>query len=147
MIFHFSIHFHFLFSGSSDNISDTVIVLVFTTCYYRPQRSCGQGNIFTGVCLSTGGEGVCLSACWDAIPPRIEEPPLDGDPPGWRNPPDGDPPGWRPPRTEEPPSPPESRLQHTVYERPVRILLECILVNFFKHLHTGDFLYVFYLNC
>ena len=23
--------------------------------YYRPQRSCGQGNIFTGVCLSTGG--------------------------------------------------------------------------------------------
>ena len=38
--------------------------------YYRPQRSCGQGNVFTGVCLSTGGEGVCLSACWDAIAPR-----------------------------------------------------------------------------
>ena len=29
----------------------------------------GQGNIFTGDCLSTGGRGVCLSACWD-IPPR-----------------------------------------------------------------------------
>ena len=23
--------------------------------YYRPQRSCGLGNVFTGVCLSTGG--------------------------------------------------------------------------------------------
>ena len=76
---------------------------------YRPQRSCGQGNVFTGVCLSTGG-GVCLSACWDAIPP------LDGEPPLMENPPlDGEP-------------PPGSRLQHTVYERPVRILLECILV-------------------
>ena len=28
--------------------------------FYRPQRSCGQGNIFTGVCLSTGG-GCVLS--------------------------------------------------------------------------------------
>ena len=26
--------------------------------YYRPKRSFGQGNIFTGVCLSTGG-GAC----------------------------------------------------------------------------------------
>ena len=23
--------------------------------FYRPQRSCGQGNVFTNVCLSTGG--------------------------------------------------------------------------------------------
>ena len=33
--------------------------------YYRPQRSCGQGNIFTGICLSTEGSvlspGVVLS--------------------------------------------------------------------------------------
>ena len=75
--------------------------------FYRTQRSCGQGNVFTGVCLSTGG-GICLSACWDAIPP-----------PGTRQTPPG--PG-RPP--------PGSRLQHTVYKRPVRILLECILVYF-----------------
>ena len=142
---------------------------------YRPQRSCGQGNIFTGVCLSTGG-GACLSACWDAIPPsplgwrtpRYGEPPPDGEPPwmenppgmenpprwrtplGWRTPPDGEPPrmetppdgepplGWRTPPMENPPPPtppgwrnpppPGSRHQHTVYERPVRILLECILV-------------------
>ena len=49
-------------------------------------------------------------------PPGMETPPRDGEPPlGWRTPPDGEP-------------PPGSRLQHTVYERPVRILLECILV-------------------
>ena len=28
----------------------------------------GQGNVFTSVCLSTGGEGVCLSACWNTPP-------------------------------------------------------------------------------
>ena len=139
---------------------------------YRPQRSCGQGNVFTFVCLSTGGEGVCLSACWDAIPPPrpSRHPSRDqGDPPGpgrppWdqadhlprpgRHPPPGpgtpprdqaDPPGsgrptplgpgrhppgtrQTPPRTRQ--TSPGSRLQHTVYEQPVRILLECILVVF-----------------
>ena len=47
-------------------------------------------------------------------PPRSDPPSLDQTPP----PPPG--PG-RPPL--------KSRLQHTVYERPVRILLECILVH------------------
>ena len=42
--------------------------------------------------------GVCLSACWDTTPPPEQNPP------------------------------PGSRLRHTVNERPVRILLECILV-------------------
>ena len=43
---------------------------------YRPQRSCGQGNIFTPVCHSVHrGEGVCLSACWDTTPPRDQTPP------------------------------------------------------------------------
>ena len=60
--------------------------------FYRPQRSCGQGNVFTGVCLSSGGgEGVCLSACWDAIPP-----PRSG-----RHPPQG--PGRHPPRIRQTP--------------------------------------------
>ena len=40
-----------------------------------------------------------------------------------------------PPGPDTPPAPnttpPGSRLRHTVYERPVRILLECILVLFF----------------
>ena len=68
-------------------------------------------------------------------PPRLDgEPPhLEGEPPppaGWRTPPlDGEPPpaGRRtPPSWKE--TPRGSRLRHTVYDRPVRILLECILV-------------------
>ena len=85
--------------------------------YYRPQRSCGQGNIFTPVChsfCSQGGEGVCLNTCWDTTRP-------DQTPPGADTPLEQTPPGADHP-------PPGSRLQHTVYERPVRILLECILV-------------------
>ena len=49
----------------------------------------GQGNIFTSICLSTGGRrGVCLSACWDIPPPpsrhslpRSRHPPPGADPP------------------------------------------------------------------
>ena len=206
--------------------------------YYRPQRSCGQGNIFTPVChsfCSQGGGEVCLSACWDTTPqtrhhpPQTRPPPeqtpihpLDQTPPGAdTHPPEQTPPGAGthppPPRSRHPPPsrrplgadthppgadthplgadthplsrhpleqapiptplgadthhpgsrhpppgsrhpppsrhPPEqtttpqtrhppweqttpwtrhplgSRLQHTVYEWPVRILLECILVR------------------
>ena len=68
----------------------------------------GQGNIFTSVCLSTEGRGVCLSTCWDTHPPRADHPPSAADPP----------------------PPPGSRLQHTVNERPVPILLECTSILF-----------------
>ena len=88
-----------------------------------------------------GGKGVCLSACWDTTLPRDQTPPPPR-PPGSRHhhPPGPDthplgadtpPPGSRHPPRSRPPqeqTPPGSRLQHTVYERPVRILLECILV-------------------
>ena len=69
-------------------------------------------------------------------PPQSRHPPgADTTPP----PPGADPP---PPRSRHPhppsrhppeqtPPPPESRLQHTFNERPVRILLECILVFIF----------------
>ena len=87
------------------------------------------------VCPQEGGEGVCLSACWDARTPRdwADTPPGLGrqHPPG---------PG-RLPRTRQTP-PRGSRLQHTVYEQPVRILLECILVIFFHHfIHDAFFSY------
>ena len=58
--------------------------------HYRPQRSCDQGNVFTGVCLSTGG-GVCLSACWDARPhPPDQTPSWTRQTPPWtrQTPPD-----------------------------------------------------------
>ena len=46
--------------------------------FYRPQRSCGQGNIFTPVCHSVHRGGVCLSACWDTPPPDQTPPPGPG---------------------------------------------------------------------
>ena len=68
---------------------------------------------------------------WDqGDPPRPRRPPGPRRPPQTKeNPPDqGDPPGPRrtPPDPGDPPT--GRRLQHTVNERPVRILLECILV-------------------
>ena len=136
--------------------------------YYRPQRSCGQGYVFTRVCDSVhGGGGVSGEPPWtrENPPPRHQGDPLDqgepprdqadppdqGDtppgtrqtppPPGPRRPPplpptcSETPPGpGRPPQDQgdppgrENPPPPGRRLQHTVNERPVRILLECILV-------------------
>ena len=49
--------------------------------FYRPQRSCGQGNILhLSVILFTGGGGVCLSACWDTTPgTRHTLPPPEAD--------------------------------------------------------------------
>ena len=47
------------------------------------------------------------------------------------------PPDHTPP--EQTPLPPGSRLQHTVYERPVRILLECILVIYMFYITNGIF--------
>ena len=41
----------------------------------------GQGNVFTGVCDSVHGGGVCLSACWDTHPSWEQTPP-GADPPG-----------------------------------------------------------------
>ena len=55
----------------------------------------GQGNIFTSVCQEfcpQGGEGVCLSACWDT-PPRTSPPPEQTPPPGPGTPRSRHPPG------------------------------------------------------
>ena len=58
-------------------------------------------------------------------PQAVRGPPDQADPPGTRQTP--------PPDKENPPhqaDPPRRRLQHPVNERPVRILLECILVSY-----------------
>ena len=98
--------------------------------FYRPQRSCGQGYVFTRVCDSVNREGVCLSACWDATP--LSRHPPEQTPPTSRQPPPlgADTPRDQPPTPlgPAPPPPHGSRLRHTVNERPVHILLECILV-------------------
>ena len=109
--------------------------------FYRPQRSCGQGNVFTRVCviLFTGGSA-SVHAGIPSTPPHL--PPPEGGPPeadtspGSRHTPrEADPPGSRHPPGSRPPKkqtlPPGSRPppRHTVNERPVRILLECILFS------------------
>ena len=78
--------------------------------FYRPQRSCGQGNVFTGVCLSTGGRvSASVHAGMPDPPPGTRQtPPRDqADTPRTRQtPPDqADPPGpGRPPsRTRQTP--------------------------------------------
>ena len=88
------------------------------------------------VILFTGGVSSRENLPAWRTPPSSENPPCQGEPPPTReNPPGPDPPGPEPPPGPDPPSPPGSRLQHTVNERPVRILLECILVHTeFTHL-------------
>ena len=45
------------------------------TIYYRPQRSCDQGYVFTRVCDSVHRAGVCPIACWDIYPPGPRQTP------------------------------------------------------------------------
>ena len=140
-----------------------------TTCchdthFYRPQRSCGQGNVFIGVCLSTGGRVSASVHAGMPEPPPIPRDQADPSPGPGRPPTRQTPRGLgRPPQTRQTPldqadtpldqadpqdqadPPPGSRLQHTVYERPVHILLECILVSiavaitngYWTHLQMG----------
>ena len=100
------------------------------TNIYRPQRSCGQGNIFTPVCHSVHRGSVCLSTCWDTTPPtgadthleqtspwqqtppgsRHTHPPGADTAPQNRHPSGGDTPLSRPPWSRHPPraDPPEA---------------------------------------
>ena len=86
-----------------------------TEVFYRPQRSCGQGNIFAPVCHSVHGGGGCLPQCmlgyhtpWEHTPPPGADPPWNRHPPEqtppWgRHPPGGDtPPEQTPPRADPP---------------------------------------------
>ena len=112
------------------------LLLLLPTClektnvyiYLPAATKLGQGNVFTSMCLSTGGRGVCLSACWDtplgADPPPDQTPPQKQTPPDQTHPLDQAPPG--------PGTPPGSRLQHTVNERPVRILLQVRIQDLVK---------------
>ena len=76
--------------------------MIDSLLHYWPQRSCGQGNIFTPVCHSFCSQGgICLSACWDTspqqTPPRPDTTPRPDTPPGTRPPPSSrQPPGADP---------------------------------------------------
>ena len=72
---------------------------MYNALYYRSQRSCGQGNIFTPVCHSVHRGG--LPQCMLGYTPPEQTPPQTR-PPGSRHPP-----GSRPPWADTPP--PRSR--------------------------------------
>ena len=90
----------------SNQISIYIYIYIYSQgvddgIHYRPQRSCGQGNIsHPSVILFTGG--VCFSACWDTTPPEQTPRPQEQTPPPPRKqtPPGAD--------TTTPPSPREA---------------------------------------
>ena len=76
--------------------------------YYRPQRKCGQGNVFTGVCLSTGGVPASVHAGMPYPPDQGDPPSGPGRPPHYQADPPGPGrhrpgPGRHPPRPGRPP--------------------------------------------
>ena len=114
-------------------------LLSFFTSFLLFLRSWAK-VIFLQACVCPRGEG-CLPQCMLGYPP-----PLGADPPQSRHPPPPreqthPPPGADTPWSRHPPRPgtppPGSRLQHTVNERPVRILLECILFMTYFHRAGG----------
>ena len=105
---------------------------------YRPQRSCGQGYVFTRVCDSVNRGGLQRTPPWDQAdtppgpgtpPPAGRAPPRPGTPPPWEGEPpwdqahpswQGEPPlgpGTPPPSRENPPgtrhTPTPPRTKHT----------------------------------
>ena len=71
--------------------------------FYRPQRSCGQGNIFTPVCHSVHRGG--SASVHAAMPPPTKETPpsCQGDPPKGGTPTEGGPPKKEAPPRRRPP--------------------------------------------
>ena len=88
-----------------------------------------EGYVFTGVCLSTGGE---RRPPWQGDPhPLARRPPWQGDPQQGEPPGRETPPARRPPWQGDPPANrhPPGKETPPLNVRAVRILLECILVS------------------
>ena len=101
--------------------------------------------LFTWGMSASVHAGIPHTHTWEQTPPQSGHP-REQPPPRAATPPEQTPPGadlpleqTPPPPNRHPPgadTPPGSRLRHTVNERPVRILLECILV-YYKSLQLG----------
>ena len=120
--------------------------------YYRPQRSWAK-VIFSQASVCPRGGGVSASVHAGIYPPRADHLPPDQTSPPGPHPPRPDPPGADPPREQTPsqsrhpprsrPPPPPRKHQHTVNERPVRILQECILVLRCERFSQSDYVKFF----
>ena len=90
----------------------------------------GQGNVFTGVCDSVNREGGLPQCMLGYHPPWEQTPPPGAD---THTPPGPDSPPWEQthPLRDQTPLGADTPLEQTlpVNKRPVRILLECILVT------------------
>ena len=102
--------------------------------------------LFTGGCLPQCMLGYHTPPGADNPPPQSRHPPSRHHPKQTptleQTPPEQTPQGADTPPEQTPPwsrHPPGSRLQHTVNERSVRILLECILVVHRSTCYTGQF--------
>ena len=157
-----TIHYSVNSSHNSSRLTNRMCEWTLTVRFFTRRNEVVAKVIFLhlSVILFTGV--VCLSACWDTTPPAGSRHPPEQTPipreqtPPWEqttpreqtHPPGSRPPGRRPPGADTPQSvhppgadtspesrhlPPPSRLRHTVNERPVRILLECILVHTCLH--------------
>ena len=107
--------------GCKDSKNLTVFSHYFPlfSVFLPPANQVCEGNVFTGVCLSTGG--VCHIACWKT-PPHADTPlPLGRHQTGQTPPPGRHPPAKTPPV--------HSAYWDTVNNPAVRIPLECILVT------------------
>ena len=100
-----------------------------------PRRGRVSASVHAGMPYPPPPPGTRQTSPDQADPPGPGRHPLGPGRPPWDQAdtplgPGRHPPGTRqtPPPGPGRPPPPGSRLQHTVYERPVRILLECILV-------------------
>ena len=123
-------------------------ITLYSFC--RPQRSWGQGNVFTPVCHSVHRGRGCLPQCmlgytppWaDTLPwvdtPQADAPSLGRHPPHW-----ADTPLWvdTPSQTDTPSQADTSPTSRRLLQRTIRVLLECILV--FASFCVISFLFVF----
>ena len=74
-------HLHLPVQNVHKSMRCLLKLLTRSCSYYRPQRSCGQGYVFTRVRDSVHGGGICLSVCLDTTtPPREGGTPWDTTP-------------------------------------------------------------------
>ena len=91
-------------SSCECRVKSLYLFILMAYSFYRPQRSCGQGYVFTRVYDSVHELGVCLR---QTPPPRSRQPPPRADPLPWvQTPPGSDTPLQQTPPQEQRQPPP-----------------------------------------
>ena len=131
-----------IFTGRNEVVAKVIFLHLFVILFTGGGVS---ASVHAGIPPSRADTPLGADTPWEQTPPLEADTPPEQTPPRSRHiPPEQTPPGADTPQSRHPlgtdtlleqtppweqtPLPPGSRLQHTVNERPVRILLECILV-------------------